>query len=197
MRDEKHCFFHLRFQPKNLGDSKLSRLRGTFMLPILEDANSIQVALADVMRMIFMQQIDHRSAALMLYALQTASANVRATSLEPEMPTRVVIDRECVERRPIGATAWSTVAGREYDEMTEELAKKKDSKAEIAKDSRVERRINHISLRSDSREQLPEDSPQDLQADVPKHLSDDLLGKDEGANGKTLLKAQGRRLRTQ
>jgi len=38
------------------------------------------------------------------------------TSFEPE-PTRVVIDRECVERRPIGATAWSAVAGCEYDEM--------------------------------------------------------------------------------
>ena len=29
----------------------------------------------------------------------------------------MVIDRECVERRPLGATAWSKVEGREYDEV--------------------------------------------------------------------------------
>ena len=30
-----------------------------------------------------------------------------------------MIDRECVERRPIGASAWSAVKGREYDELVE------------------------------------------------------------------------------
>jgi hypothetical protein len=81
-------------------------------LPLLEDANSIQMGLVQVM--LVTQQVDHRTAALLLYALQTASANLKRTSFEPEMPTRVVIDRDCVERRPIGATAWSTVEGREY-----------------------------------------------------------------------------------
>jgi hypothetical protein len=31
-----------------------------------------------------------------------------------------VIDSDCVERRPLGASAWSKVAGREYDELTED-----------------------------------------------------------------------------
>jgi len=48
--------------------------------------------------------------------LQRASANLKRISLEPEMPTQVVIDRESVARRPIGATAWSRMAGREYDD---------------------------------------------------------------------------------
>lgn len=61
--------------------------------------------------------LDHRTAALLLRALRTAAINLKYTSLEPEQPTRVVIDRECVERRPIGATAWSMVEGREYDEV--------------------------------------------------------------------------------
>jgi len=88
-------------------------------LPILEDANSIQVGLAEVMFHLVTQEIDHRTAALMLYALQTASANLRMTSFEPE-PTRVVIDQACVERRPLGASAWSKVEGREYDDLTED-----------------------------------------------------------------------------
>jgi hypothetical protein len=38
----------------------------------------------------------------------------------------VVIDRECVERRPLGATAWSTVEGREYDEVEKDDTEKND-----------------------------------------------------------------------
>jgi hypothetical protein len=63
-------------------------------------------------------RIHHPNSICQLYALQTAAANVRLTSFEPE-PTRVVIDRESVERRPIGASAWSVVEGREYDELVE------------------------------------------------------------------------------
>jgi hypothetical protein len=95
-------------------------------LPILEDANSIQVGLAEVMFRLVTQEIDHRTGALMLYALQTASANLRKTSFEPE-PTRVVIDPECVERRPLGASAWSKVEGREYDDLTEDAQDKESN----------------------------------------------------------------------
>jgi hypothetical protein len=113
------------------GQEAISHLQkeGAVMLPTLEDANSIQVALADVIRMLRTQEVDHRTAALMLYALQTASANLKHTSFEPE-PTQVVIDRECVERRPIGATAWSKVKGREYDELEKDDMEKNDD-AEI------------------------------------------------------------------
>ena len=41
------------------------------------------------------------------------------TSFEPQ-PTTVVIDRECVEQRPIGASAWSTFEGHEYDDLLEQ-----------------------------------------------------------------------------
>ena len=34
-------------------------------------------------------------------------------------PTRVVIAPDCVEKRPLGATAWSTAKGRNYDEVAE------------------------------------------------------------------------------
>jgi hypothetical protein len=54
----------------------------------------------------------------MLYALQTASMNLKRTSLEPALPTQVVIDRESVANRPLGASAWSRVEGREYDDLS-------------------------------------------------------------------------------
>jgi hypothetical protein len=118
LRLEKHCFFHMRFHRKSLEINLNVQERGMITLPILEDANSIQAGLAEMLRLLATNQIEHKTAALMLYALQTAAANVRHTSFEPE-PTRVVIDRECVERRPIGASAWSAVEGREYDELAQ------------------------------------------------------------------------------
>jgi len=50
-------------------------------------------------------EVDYKTAALLLYALQTASMNLKRTSLEPALPTQVVIDRESVANRPIGASA--------------------------------------------------------------------------------------------
>jgi hypothetical protein len=133
LRNEKHCYYHARWTRK--GQEVISHLQkeGAVMLPTLEDANSIQVALADVIRMLRTQEVDHRTAALMLYALQTASANLKHTSFEPE-PTQVVIDRECVARRPIGATAWSTVEGREYDEVENDGVEKDDLDKEVEKE---------------------------------------------------------------
>jgi 23S rRNA-/tRNA-specific pseudouridylate synthase len=114
LRDEKHCYFHAQWRRKstevrvnvnpNVNANTNHEDHATFTLPTLEDANSIQLGLAKMLRLLATHQIDHKTAGLMLYALQTASANLRKTLFEPE-PTRVVIDRECVERRPIGASA--------------------------------------------------------------------------------------------
>jgi len=116
LRDEMYCYFHMRWHNTKMSVILKEREQWIAGLPTLEDANSIQVGLAEVMRLLVTQEVDHKTGALLLYAMQTASANMKHTSFEPE-PTQVVIDRECVERRPLGATAWSTVEGREYDEV--------------------------------------------------------------------------------
>ena len=98
---------------------------GIINLPTLEDANSIQLGLAEVMRLLVTQQIDHRTAFLLLRALRIAAANVKFTSFEPQ-PTQIVIDPKCVENRPLGATAWSTVEGQEYDVVEKAKLDKRD-----------------------------------------------------------------------
>lgn len=118
LRDEAYCYYHLQTHQQNMHIDMNLQERGTITLPILEDANSIQVGLAEVMRLLVSNQIDHRTAALLLHALRTASVNIKRTSFEPP-PTLVVIDRESVERRPIGATAWSIMEGCEYDDSDE------------------------------------------------------------------------------
>jgi hypothetical protein len=114
LRNERHCYFHeqCRLMSRQI-NMKFSE-HGIITLPTLEDANSIQLGLAEVMRLLVTQQIDHRTASLLLRALRTAAANVKFTSLQPP-PTHIVIDPRSVENRPLGATAWSTVEGRDYD----------------------------------------------------------------------------------
>jgi hypothetical protein len=119
LRDATHCYYHIRYhwpELEALPDNNEWRIA----FPTLEDANSIQVALARVMEQLVMNEIDHKTAALMLYALQTASMNLKRTALEPKLPTQVVIDRQSVARRPLGASAWSRVEGHEYDDLTAE-----------------------------------------------------------------------------
>ncbi|MBZ5647348.1 MAG: hypothetical protein LAN37_09015 [Acidobacteriia bacterium] len=60
-------------------------------LPPFEDANGIQCALMQVADAIVRDAIDYKHAALLLYALQIASANLKRVSFEP-MPHDVVLD---------------------------------------------------------------------------------------------------------
>jgi len=117
LRDSKCCYYHVRYHWPEL-EALQNNNEWRKPTATLEDANSIQVSLANVMERLVMQEIDHKTAALLLYALQTASMNLKRTSLEPELPTQVVIDRESVANRPIGASAWSRVEGREYDDLS-------------------------------------------------------------------------------
>jgi hypothetical protein len=120
LRKQRFCYFHKDWRQKRLQiNVNIRREQGAVTLPVLEDANSIQVALMQVMRLLLTAQIEHRTAGLLLYALQTASANLARTTFEPELPTRVVIDRATISRRPIGATAWTTAKDREYDDQDE------------------------------------------------------------------------------
>jgi hypothetical protein len=129
VRDHNYCYFHVRWHRKGTQVNAYLKEQQILTLPTLEDANSIQVGLAEVIRQLAAQMIDHRTAALMLYALQIASANVKNTSFEPEQPTHVVIDRECVAHRPLGATAWSKFEGLEYDDLSKDEADKLKSAA--------------------------------------------------------------------
>jgi hypothetical protein len=117
LRAEKYCYFHMGWALKNMEiAANVQREPWNATMALLEDGDSVQLGLSEVMRLLMTRQLDHRTAALMLYGFQTAAANLKQTTFEPALPTRVVIDRDCVERRPIGATAWSTEEGLEYDE---------------------------------------------------------------------------------
>jgi hypothetical protein len=107
LRRNRFCFFHKRFQDERIKLSADRARRGTaiFILPVLEDANSIQVALMQIMRLLLSQQIDHKTASLLLYALQTASSNLRQTTFKPFCHD-VVLDPRDVANTPFDSHVW-------------------------------------------------------------------------------------------
>jgi hypothetical protein len=113
-RNEMHCYFHEQCRLMSREINMKFTEHGIIKLPTLEDANSIQLGLAEVMRLLVTHQIDHKIASLLLRALRIAAANLKFLSLEPP-PTQIVIDPQSVADRPLGATAWSTVEGQDYD----------------------------------------------------------------------------------
>jgi hypothetical protein len=106
LRRRRLCFFHVRCQDqrKRIASDQFKQAR--FVMPILEDANAVQMALMQIMQLLASGQMDHKTAGLMLYALQTASVNLRNTRFEPADVTKVVIDRDDVHRTCIGGQQW-------------------------------------------------------------------------------------------
>src|SRR5580698_9831320 len=106
LRRRRLCFFHVRSleQRARILDSQFKQ--AGFVVPLLEDANAVQMALMQVMQLLATGQMEHRTAALMLYALQTASCNLRNTEFEAEEVTDVVIDCGTVDATCIGGPQW-------------------------------------------------------------------------------------------
>jgi hypothetical protein len=122
LKRNRFCFFHKRFQEERikLNSDRARRGRADLYLPVLEDANSIQVSLMQIMRLLASRQIDSKIASLLLYALQTASCNLRHTSFEPGYIRDVVIDRRAIDRTSIGCDQWSEEDFPDPEETEEE-----------------------------------------------------------------------------
>jgi len=106
LRWRRHCFFHERIRRERAKIAADTSAKRGFDLPLLEDANSVQVALMKVIQMLGSGRMDHRTAGLMLYALQTASFNLRNAEFEVREVTDVVIDRHDVHRTCIHGPQW-------------------------------------------------------------------------------------------
>ena len=107
LRGRRQCFFHERAREQHNRIVKSQFKQARFVLPVLEDANAVQMALMQVMQLIAWGEIDRKVAGLLLFGLQTASANLRKVNFEPIDPTDVVIDREDIRETNIGDPQWS------------------------------------------------------------------------------------------
>lgn len=108
LKGRRLCFFHNRWRETRIPFNKEGSLHflDTFDLPALEDAESVQVAIMQVLRLIIAKHIDPKTAGLLLYGLQTASINLRHTTLNPE-PEKVVIQPSKVRSIGLRENAWT------------------------------------------------------------------------------------------
>jgi hypothetical protein len=106
LRNRRLCFFHDRIRRERAKIAADVSAPHRFDLPLLEDANAVQIALMKVIQMLGAGRMDHKTAGLMLYALQTASANLRIADLEADDATDVVVDRDTVNATCLNGPQW-------------------------------------------------------------------------------------------
>jgi len=126
LRRNRFCYFHKLHHEEliqlNLDRAKTARARRhnvAVTLPVLEDANSIQVTLMQVMRLILTGLIDGKNAGLLLYALQTASSNLPRTNFQPHRH-EVILDPKTVGEAQLGSHIWEDEDFFDDDEDEEE-----------------------------------------------------------------------------
>jgi len=107
LRERRYCFFHKKWQGQHIALNAPASSPLGFTMPVLEDADSVQVALMQVMRLILAGQLDPKAAGLLLYALQTASLNLRRMTLAPFRRETVVIDPRTVADNGLEQDPWS------------------------------------------------------------------------------------------
>jgi hypothetical protein len=122
LRRKRRCYFHeaIRFEQKRIAADTSTKC--CFELPLLEDANAVQLSLMRVIQWLASGQMEPKIAGLMLYALQTASCNLRNVSFEAEKPTDVVIDRDTLDQTCINGPQWFASDFAEQKEAEESNA---------------------------------------------------------------------------
>jgi len=150
LRGQPFCHYHRQSRPKNVEcyeDWLTPGHSGNITLPVFEDAHSVQFVVRQVTEMILHQKIDPKCAALALYGLQIASANLKRMETEKPRPTHVVIDPDKVAETPLGMTPWSAT-GKGHDpedgERDEEETMPPASPAEVIAAMKSEERVAMI-----------------------------------------------------
>ena len=118
LRRRRRCYFHEGVRAERVKLKTDPYAKYEFEMPLLEDANGVQVALMRVLQMFARGQMDAKKAGLMLYGLQTASANLKNTKFEAEKVTDVVIDCNSVDQTCINGPQWFA---RDFANETEEV----------------------------------------------------------------------------
>lgn len=82
LRDHDFCYFHLAARDRIRRQRVAAHRKLPLQIPILEDHETIQLAITDVVNAMLSDRIDYKKAALALYALQTAAVNVKRTHFD-------------------------------------------------------------------------------------------------------------------
>jgi len=124
LRGKCYCYFHNNYHHLGAYGAKQNAARNPFKdrFPVLEDGNSIQAAVMQVMRLILAKEIDAKEAGLLLYALQIASSNLSHFHVAPWYD-EIVIDPLLVRYSRVGG---KTAREENFKIETEEDQKERD-----------------------------------------------------------------------
>src|SRR5208283_1347897 len=84
LKDNELCYYHdkNRPAPAELYMDGERYCNEQIMLPVFEDAHSIQTVIRHVVQLMLRRQIERKDASVMLYALQIASSNLKMMAAE-------------------------------------------------------------------------------------------------------------------
>jgi hypothetical protein len=119
VKGKELCFYHERNrpQPVELYMDGERYCDGQIVLPVFEDAHSIQTVIRQVVQLMLTRRTERKDAGLLLYALQIASGNLKLMQAEKAKPTQVVVEPDKAAETPLGMTPWSaTGQGHDCDE---------------------------------------------------------------------------------
>jgi hypothetical protein len=116
LKARERCYFHEQNQPQPvelfLDGERTSD--SSIVLPVFEDAHSIQTVIRQVVQLMLSRRIDRKDAGVLLYALQIASGNLKTMQAEKAKPTQVVMEPDKAAETPLGMTPWSAT-GKGHD----------------------------------------------------------------------------------
>ena len=102
LKGDRFCYFHRDARERAKRQAHNVRHYEGFALPLLEDRESIQISLHEVMLAIVKQRLDPKQAGLLLYALQIATTNaLRGLDFQGttgELAQEYVDDRAALDR---------------------------------------------------------------------------------------------------
>jgi hypothetical protein len=116
LKGKELCYYHEQNKPREMelyldGDRYSD---GSIIMPVFEDAHSIQTVIRQVVHLMLSRRIDRKDAGTLLYALQIASGNLKRMQEEKAKPTQVVMEPDKASDTPLGMTPWSAT-GKGYD----------------------------------------------------------------------------------
>jgi hypothetical protein len=131
LKGKELCFYHQQNQPKQVelyvdGERYAD---GQIIIPVFEDAHSIQTVIRQVVQLMLSRRIDRKDAGILLYALQIASGNLKTMRTERAKPTEMVVEPEKAPETPLGMTPWSA-SGQGHDPEEGEPAEADSEKTE-------------------------------------------------------------------
>jgi hypothetical protein len=121
LKGKELCYYHEQNHPEPV-EFYLDDEPGCasqMVLPVFEDAHSIQTVIRRVVQLLLAQKIARKDAGLLLYALQIASGNLKTMQTEKAKPTQVVVEPEKAAETPLGMTPWSA-SGQGHDPEEDE-----------------------------------------------------------------------------